>query len=97
MFLGQKAAQAASAVSKGTTINEWHWGFTLPRKTTLKIKMFKKFHYKKLASKSSILHRKINSERFHLFLMLKNDFESTNFVIFEEVVHNFGRSEGDMI
>ena len=29
--------------------------------------------------------------------MLKNDFESTNFVIFEEVVHNFGRSDDDMI
>ena len=29
--------------------------------------------------------------------MLKNDFESTNFAIFEEVVHNFGRSDDDMI
>ena len=25
--------------------------------------------------------------------MLKNDFESTNFANFEEVVHNFGRSD----
>ena len=29
--------------------------------------------------------------------MMKNDFESTNFAIFEEVVHNFGRSDDDII
>ena len=29
--------------------------------------------------------------------MLKNDFESTNFANFEEVVYNFGRSDDDMI
>ena len=29
--------------------------------------------------------------------MLKNDFESTNLANFEEVVHNFGRSDDDMI
>ena len=29
--------------------------------------------------------------------MLKIDFESTNFAIFEEVVHNFGRSDNDII
>ena len=29
--------------------------------------------------------------------MLKNDFESTNFEMFEEVVHNFGKSDDDMI
>jgi hypothetical protein len=29
--------------------------------------------------------------------MQKNDFESTNFANFEEVVHNFGRSDDDMI
>ena len=29
--------------------------------------------------------------------MLKNDFESMNFAIFDEVAHNFGRSENDMI
>ena len=37
------------------------------------------------------------SERFGWFLMLKNDFESTNFANFEEVVDNFGRSDDDMI
>ena len=29
--------------------------------------------------------------------MLKNDFESMNFAVFEEVVHNFGRSDNNMI
>ena len=29
--------------------------------------------------------------------MPKNDFESTNFANFEEVVHNLGRSDDDMI
>ena len=29
--------------------------------------------------------------------MLENDFERQNFAIFEDVVHNFVRSEDDMI
>ena len=29
--------------------------------------------------------------------MLKNDFESTNFANFEEVIHNFGRSDDDLV
>ena len=29
--------------------------------------------------------------------MVKNDFESQNFVIFDEVVHDFRRSDEDMI
>ena len=29
--------------------------------------------------------------------MPKNDFESTNFANFEDVIHNFGRSDDDMI
>ena len=37
------------------------------------------------------------SERFGGFLMRKKDFESQNFVIFEEVVHNFGRTDDDII
>ena len=31
------------------------------------------------------------------FSTMKNDFENQNFEIFEEVVHNFGRSDDDMI
>ena len=30
-------------------------------------------------------------------LTQKNDFESTNFEMFKEVVHNFGKSDDDMI
>ena len=37
------------------------------------------------------------SERFNQFLTQKNDFECTNFEMFEEVVHNFGKSDDDMI
>ena len=29
--------------------------------------------------------------------MVKNDFESQNLAIFDEVVHNFGKSDDDMI
>ena len=29
--------------------------------------------------------------------MLKKDFESQKFAIFEEVVHNFGKSDNDII
>ena len=36
-------------------------------------------------------------ERFNQFLTQKNDFESTNFEMFQEVVHNFGKSDDDMI
>ena len=36
-------------------------------------------------------------ERFDQFLTQKNDFESMNFEMFEEVVHNFGKSDDDMI
>ena len=36
-------------------------------------------------------------ERFVQFLPLKNDFENRNFDIFEEVAHNFGKSDDNMI
>ena len=36
-------------------------------------------------------------ERFDQFSTLKNDFENQNFEMFEEVVHNFGKSDGDII
>ena len=36
--------------------------------------------------KTNILHRQ-----------QKNDFESTNFEMFEEVVHSFGKSDDDMV
>jgi hypothetical protein len=34
-------------------------------------------------------------ERFDKFLTQKNDFESTNVEMFEEVAHNFGKSDDD--
>ena len=36
-------------------------------------------------------------ERFGQFLMLKNDFENQNFDVFKKVVHNFGKSDDDII
>ena len=36
-------------------------------------------------------------ERFNRFFTQKNDFGSMNFEIFEEVVHNFGKSDDDMV
>ena len=35
-------------------------------------------------------------ERFDQFSTLKNDFENQNFEMFEEVVHNFGKSDSDL-
>ena len=36
-------------------------------------------------------------ERFDQFSTLKNDFENQIITIFEEVVHKFGKSDGDII
>ena len=36
-------------------------------------------------------------ERFHQFLMVKNDSENQNRAIFKEVVDNFGRSDDELI
>ena len=58
---------------------------------------FSKNLFFKSLSPSLILFTEKKSERFCWFLMLKNDFASMNFAIFEEVVHNFGRSDNDMI
>ena len=38
-----------------------------------------------------------NSETFGWFLIMKNDYESKKFANFEEIFHNFGRSDDDMI
>ena len=37
---------------------------------------------------------KLFLERFNQLLTLKNDFYNQNFEMFEEVVHNFGKSDG---
>ena len=36
-------------------------------------------------------------ERFDKFLTRKNEFEGTNFEMFEGVAHNFGKSDDDML
>ena len=36
-------------------------------------------------------------ERFDQFSTLTNDFEDQNFELFEEVDHNFGKSDSDII
>ena len=37
------------------------------------------------------------SERFNWFSKLENEFKNQNFVIFEDLLNNFGRSDGDGI
>ena len=44
--------------------------------------------------KSNIFHRKKNLERLDRFSTLKNDH---NFDMFEEIIHNFGKSDVDII
>ena len=39
----------------------------------------------------------LGGERFNQFSTLKDDFESHIFEMFKEVVHNFGKSDGDII
>ena len=55
------------------------------------------FMFFELQQPLNILHGKRSSERFGWFLMPKNDFENTDFANFEEVVHDFGRFDDDMI
>ena len=63
---------------------------------SLKVKLPKHFNYKSW-SPCLIFFTEKKSERFHWFLILKNEFECTNFAIFEKVAHDFGRSDDDMI
>ena len=61
------------------------------------LKSFQKISFIKVDLLVKYSSEKKKSERFGWFLMPKNDFESTNLANFEEVVHNFGRSDDDMI
>ena len=45
----------------------------------------------------NVFYKSFFSERFDQFSTLKNDFENPNFEMFEEFVHNFGKSGNDMI
>ena len=57
----------------------------------------KKKYFQNQSFQKNFIYRKKKSERFVWFLMPKKDFESTSFANFEEVVHNFGGSDDDMI
>ena len=46
---------------------------------------------------SNIIQSKCFLERFDQFSTLKNYFEIQNFDIFDTIVHNFGKSDDDMI
>ena len=48
-------------------------------------------------SPNQIFFTEFFSERFDQFQTLENDFESTIFAIFAEVVHNFGKSDDVII
>ena len=51
----------------------------------------------KIMNRANILHRIFFLDRFDQFSTLKNDFENQNFEMFEEVFHNFGKSDGNII
>ena len=55
---------------------------------------FSKYTFGKSWSPSPIFFKEIFLERFDQFSSPKNDFENQNF---EVVVHNFGKSDGDII
>ena len=56
--------------------------------------IFKK-NFNKSSSPSPI-HKKIFFEWFDQFLTMTNDFQNKIFEVFEEVVHNFSKSDGDI-
>ena len=66
------------------------------KQSTLNFKNFKKFYFKELISLSNILHRK-KIRKIRLIFDAEKWLESTNFANLEEVVHNFGRFDDDMI
>jgi hypothetical protein len=63
----------------------------------LKIKIFKYIFLLKVGLLLQYCSKKKKLERFDQFSTLKNDFENQNFEMFEEVVHNFGKSDGAII
>ena len=63
------------------------------KNSILKIKFFeKKIKFGLLVQYSSPF-----LERFEQFSTMKNDFENQNFEMFEQVVHNSGKSDDDII
>ena len=60
-------------------------------------KYFKNQSFQKISFIKVDLLVKYSSQKKKIRKMPKNDYESTNFTNFEEVVHNFGKSDNDMI
>ena len=58
---------------------------------------FQKISFIKVDLLVKYFSQKKKFRKICLIFDAKNDFESTNFANFEEVVHNFGRSDDDMI
>ena len=61
------------------------------------MKVFQKISLIKVGLLIRYCPQNIFLERINKFFTLKNDFENQNFEMFEEVVHNFGKSDDDMI
>ena len=74
-----------------------NWAYFQKIKYILKKPTFSKNFTGKSWSPNLIFFIEKKSESFCCFLMLKKDFESQNFAIFEEVVRNFDRSDEDII
>ena len=58
---------------------------------------FQKLFYIKSWSPSPIFFKEIFLGKIRPIFNTKNDFENQNFEMFEEVVHNFGKSDPDII
>ena len=71
-------------------------GTFLENKVLKAYKISKPF-YNKSWSPSPIFLKYFIFKRFNQFSTLKNDFENQNFGMLEEVVHNFGKSDSDII
>ena len=75
-----------------------NWAHFLKTKYVfLKSKFSKTFFLIKVGLLVQYISKNFFLERLDQFLTQKNDFESMNFEMFKEVVHNFGKSDDDMI
>ena len=57
----------------------------------------KNFFYEEYLTRRPTFIKKKFFEKIRPIFNTKKDFESTNFEMFEEVAHNFGKSDDDMI
>ena len=72
-------------------------GTFLENKVFSKLKIFKNIFLLKVGLQVQFSSKKKSLERFDQLSTLKNDFENQNFKTFVEVVHNIGKSDGDII